>query len=147
MKADVPEEADEVDLIRRRLETLERERQQLQARLNQLQQVKVDSPRPQAIVPTVTNSSAALDKVALFRRLFAGRTDVFPVRWDNPKTGRSGYAPACTNEWMRGVCGKPQVKCGDCANKGFIPVTAGGIECHLRCEDRIRPNGRGGDFV
>jgi superfamily II DNA or RNA helicase len=147
MTAELPEDANEADLIRRRLETLDRERQQLQARLDQLQQANVASPRLKAIEPAVTNSSSALEKVALFRRLFAGRTDVFPIRWDNPKTGRSGYAPACTNEWVRGVCGKPQVKCGDCPNKAFIPVTAEVIECHLRGEDRIRPKGRDGDFV
>ena len=32
------------------------------------------------------------EKVALFRRLFRGRTDVYPVRWEN-KSGKSGYAP------------------------------------------------------
>lgn len=72
---------------------------------------------------------------------------MFPARWENPKTGRSGYAPACANEWVRGVCGKPQIKCGDCPNKAFIPVTGEVVECHLRGEDRLRPNGRGGDFV
>ncbi|WP_409372357.1 TOTE conflict system archaeo-eukaryotic primase domain-containing protein, partial [Pseudodonghicola xiamenensis] len=41
----------------------------------------------------------------LFRRLFAGRPDVFPVRWENRKTGRSGYSPACANEWVKGICG------------------------------------------
>jgi hypothetical protein len=54
---------------------------------------------------------------------------------------------ACANEWVRGVCGKPQVKCGDCPNQKFIPVTPEVIECHLRGEDRVRPNGRGKDFV
>ena len=39
------------------------------------------------------------EKVALFRRLFRGRTDVYPVRWESKSTGRSGYAPACANEW------------------------------------------------
>jgi hypothetical protein len=57
----------------------------------------------------VTASSAGSEKVALFRRLFAGRLDVVPVRWENVKTGRSGYAPACANEWVKGICGKPQV--------------------------------------
>jgi hypothetical protein len=147
MTTELPEDADEAEKIRRQLEAIDRERQQLQARLDQLQQTKVEPPRPQATKATVTNSSSAQEKIALFRRLFAGRGDVFPVRWDNPKTGRSGYAPACANEWVRGVCGKPQVKCGDCPNKAFIPVTAEVIECHLRGEDRIRPNGRGGDFV
>ena len=100
-----------------------------------------------AAAPSVTNNSPACAKVALFRRLFAGRTDVFPVRWDNSKSGRSGYAPACANEWVRGVCGKPRVKCGDCPNQAFIPVTPDVIECHLRGEDRVRPNGRSGAFV
>jgi hypothetical protein len=39
----------------------------------------------------------------LFRRLFAGRSDVFPVRWENRHTGKSGYAPACADEWVRGA--------------------------------------------
>ncbi|MDD2801793.1 MAG: hypothetical protein PHE96_10075, partial [Methylococcales bacterium] len=43
-------------------------------------------------------------KVALFRRLFRGRTDVYPVRWESKTAGKSGYAPACTNEWRPGVC-------------------------------------------
>ena len=71
---------------------------------------------------------------------------MFPTRWENPKSGRSGYAPACANEWVRGVCGKPQVRCGECPNQSFIPVSDEVIEAHLRGEDRIRHNGRG-DFV
>ena len=35
------------------------------------------------------------EKVALFRRLFRGRTDVYPIRWESKTTGKSGYAPAC----------------------------------------------------
>ena len=77
----------------------------------------------------------------------SGRTDVFPARWENPKTGKAGYAPACSNEWVRGVCGKPQVKCGECPNQAFIPVSGDVIECHLRGEDRIRRSGRDADFV
>ena len=46
-------------------------------------------------------------KVALFRRRFRGRTDVYPVRWARRMTGKSGYAPACANEWCAGVCEKP----------------------------------------
>ena len=83
--------------------------------------------------------------MALFRRLFAGRPDVFPVRWENRKTAKSGYAPACCNEWVRGICGKPQVKCGECPHQAFIPVTDDIIEKHLRGGDGARPSG--GDFV
>ena len=101
------------------------------------------APEP---APAVTTDSPAVDKVALFRKLFAGRTDVFPIRWENPKSSRTGYAPACANEWVRGVCGKPHVRCSECLNQSFIPVTDEVIEAHLRGEDRIRRNG-GGDFV
>ena len=72
------------------------------------------------------------EKVALFLRLFRGRDDVYPVLWQNQKTGRKGYAPACANEWVRGVCEKPRVKCGVCPNQAFLPVTADVILDHLQ---------------
>ncbi len=37
-----------------------------------------------------------------------------------------GYAPACANEWVSGVCEKPRVKCGECPNQAFLPVEDGG---------------------
>ena len=153
-----PSEA-EIEAVHRQLAEFDGQCRRLEQRLRELARVKAEQAAahvvtPAAIVPSlspssalVTNGSPASDKVALFRRLSGSRTDVFPVRWDNPKTGRAGYAPACANEWVRGVCGKPQVKCGDCPNKAFIPVTATVIECHLRGEDRVRPNSRGGNFV
>ena len=42
-------------------------------------------------------------KIALFRSLFRGRDDVYPRRFENRKTGKSGYAPACGNEWVTGL--------------------------------------------
>lgn len=71
-------------------------------------------------------------KIALFREMFRGRADVFPIRWDNVKSGKSGYAPACHNEWQRGVCEKPRVKCSVCPNQAFIEVSDNLIERHLR---------------
>lgn len=41
------------------------------------------------------------EKVALVRRLFRGRRDVYPLRWESAK-GKSGYSPACANEWQSG---------------------------------------------
>jgi len=149
----------EIAAIRRQLAELGEQRRLLEQRLHELVRVSANQATPHATgaaaidatpsPPTtaVTSSSPAAEKVALFRRLFAGRTDVFPARWENPKTGRSGYAPACANEWVRGVCGKPQIKCGECPSQAFIPVTKEVIECHLRGEDRVRTNGRGGDFI
>ena len=70
------------------------------------------------------------EKVALFRRLFRGRTDVYPLRWESAK-GRSGYSPACGNEWRPGICRKPKVKCGDCDQRLLLPVTDQVIYDHL----------------
>jgi hypothetical protein len=64
--------------------------------------IPVDHPPAQSgIPPTITTSSSTTEKVALFRRLFSGRPDIFPLRWEDRKAGRSGYFPACTNEWAR----------------------------------------------
>ena len=59
--------------------------------------------QPGACVPTT-----AEEKISLFRRLFRGRDDVFPLLWVSTKTGRKGYSPACGNEWVRSVCEKPR---------------------------------------
>jgi hypothetical protein len=79
---------------------------------------------------TVTNNSPPEAKVALFRSLFRGREDVYPVRWER-KDGRSGYSPACVYEWKRPLCGKPRVKCADCKNRKLLPVTDEVIQNHL----------------
>ena len=76
-------------------------------------------------------ASPSTEKVALFRDLFRGREDIFPRRWENPRTGKSGYAPACGNEWVRGLCGKPQVKCGECPNQAFLPFGEEAARSHL----------------
>jgi hypothetical protein len=68
----------------------------------------------------------------LFRSLFRGRGDVFPKRWENPKTGKAGYAPACANEWVPRICGKPKAKCADCPNRAFLSVTNEAIDGHVR---------------
>lgn len=71
------------------------------------------------------------EKVALFRRLFRGRSDVYPLRWESKTSGKSGYAPACANEWRGGLCGKPQIKCSDCANRILLSLSDSVIFDHL----------------
>jgi len=71
------------------------------------------------------------EKVALFRRLFRGRNDVYPIRWESKTTGKSGYAPACGNEWLSGVCEKPRIKCGECNNRLLVPLSDTVIYEHL----------------
>ena len=67
----------------------------------------------------------------LFRSLFRGREDIFPTRFESRKTGKSGYAPACRNKFVRGVCELPKVKCGDCPNQAFIPFDDAAVVGHL----------------
>lgn len=77
------------------------------------------------------------EKVALFRRLFRGRTDVYPIRWEGKTSGKSGYTPACANEWRSGVCEKPRIKCGDCGNRLLIPLSDAVIYDHLAGEHTV----------
>lgn len=77
------------------------------------------------------------EKVALFRRLFRGRTDVYPVRWEGKTSGKTGYSPACANEWLAGVCQKPRIKCGDCANRLLMPLSDAVIYDHLKGDHTI----------
>jgi len=72
------------------------------------------------------------EKVRLFRQLFRGRVDVFPTRFVSRKTGKPGYAPACTNKFVRGVCELPKVKCGECPNQAFVPVDDAAVLAHLQ---------------
>jgi len=56
------------------------------------------------MLPAGDHPWTAADKVNLFRSLFRGRPDVFPVRFVSKKTGKPGYAPACSNKWEPAVC-------------------------------------------
>src|SRR3989304_5982944 len=90
----------------------------------------------------VHRQSSSRDKIALFRSLFRGRGDVYPRRFESRKTGKAGYAPACANEWVRGVCEKPKIKGADCPNRRFLPATDEVIRWHLSGRDDL-----GRDFV
>ncbi len=125
-----------IDELRRRLGELDTEKQTLEAELRRLE---ADASSLRSVCQGRSNLSNQ-EKITIFRRLFRGREDVFPSRWDNPKTGKSGYAIACGNEWVRGICRKPQIKCSECENKAFLPVTDEIIRCHLSGKDaRGRP--------
>jgi hypothetical protein len=136
----------EIAAIRRRLLNLNAEQASLESALaaldRQLPALETIAHGPPFEGAAVTNSSPASTKVALFRKLFNGRPDVFPVRWENRNSARAGYSPACSNEWARGICAKPKVKCGECSHQAFIPVSDEIIARHLR-----GGNPRSGDFV
>ena len=48
---------------------------------------------PPSVHPVVSNDSGVAAKISLFRSLFRGREDVYPLRWES-KNGNSGYSPA-----------------------------------------------------
>jgi hypothetical protein len=79
---------------------------------------------------SIRYDSPTAEKVTLFRSLFRGREDIYPIRWES-KAGRSGYSPACNNEWVPGTCEKPRIKCTDCPNQAFPPVSDDAVYEHL----------------
>jgi superfamily II DNA or RNA helicase/very-short-patch-repair endonuclease len=83
----------------------------------------------------VDSRSSPAMKVALFRSLFRGREDVYARRFESRKSGRSGYQPDCANEWVRGVCEKPRIKCTDCPHQRFRRVTDAVVTWHLQGHD------------
>ncbi|MFC6632962.1 TOTE conflict system archaeo-eukaryotic primase domain-containing protein [Microbulbifer taiwanensis] len=123
------------------LQQLRKEITRLKALLNRHGITWEESPvAEQAAIPSqpipANSHFTTAEKVALFRRLFRGRTDVYPLRWESAK-GKSGYSPACGNEWRPGICHKPKVKCGDCRQRLLLPVTDQVIYDHLAGKQTI----------
>ncbi len=96
-------------------------------------------PPPQAkpVLEPEPSRLSTDEKVTLFRRLFRGRADVYPIRWESKTTGKTGYSPACANEWLAGVCEKPRIKCGDCGKRLLIPLSDAVIYDHLAGEHTV----------
>ncbi|OQX04534.1 MAG: hypothetical protein BWK80_53510, partial [Desulfobacteraceae bacterium IS3] len=65
------------------------------------------------------------DKIRLFREIFRGRQDAVPRYWKSAKTGKSGYAPICKNEWRRPECRKgiQNAACAGCENTDYLPLS------------------------
>jgi len=126
--------------IRSELQCLRDENQRLKALLNQHQiawEEKFEAkPLPIAPADTPVSQLSIKDKITLFRCLFRGRDDVYPQRWESAK-GKSGYSPACGNEWKPGVCHKPRVKCGECSKRQLLPVSDDVIFNHLSGKQTI----------
>ncbi len=122
-------EADEKELAE-----LDSRRMILIERINKLKQQKSKQPAStlsQKSEGKITRQSPEDQKIALFRSLFRGREDVFPKRFESKTTGKSGYQPACRNEWKSGICQKPKIKCAVCDRRDLIPVSDEIIRHHL----------------
>lgn len=75
----------------------------------------------------VDHTSTVSDKLALFRTLFGGRTDVYAHRWENPSTAKSGWSPTVRGGWSS----------GNKRSKEYLPLTDDVFESHLRGEATI----------
>jgi superfamily II DNA or RNA helicase len=88
-----------------------------------------------------TSPKCNAEKITLFRSLFRGREDVFPKRWENSKSERSGYSPACLNEWNPVLClkktGLKKNACSSCSGRQLLPVTDDEITKHLKGQQTI----------
>jgi len=102
----------------------------LRAKLTALDQAP--ATHPDSSGPIAASPGSPAEKVTLFRQLFRGRDDLYPTRFVSKKTGKPGYAPACSNKFVAGVCELPKVKCGDCTNQAFRPVDDAAVLGHLR---------------
>jgi len=72
------------------------------------------------------------ERIDLFFDLFKGRRDVYPIRWENYKTGMSGYSFVCENEWKKPICIKAKgQKCKDCNSRQNAKFTKEVAEKHL----------------
>ena len=131
LRAEIAERKAEVRALDRQHAVAQAELRRLKAELAALEDAS-----PVSLCGTTGSGTpvpeTAAAKVALFRSLFRGRDDVYPKLWVNAKSGRTGYAPACGNEWVRGVCDKRRVRCGDCPNQAFLAVSAQVIADHLQ---------------
>ena len=118
----------EIEAARQKLAELDRLRELAAARLTELE----DLPNARATAGAESIGWSPASKVRPFRDLFRGRENVFAVRWENLGRGRSGYSPRCANEWQRGVCGKPKVRCGECASQAFVALDDRQLLAHLQ---------------
>lgn len=83
------------------LERIEAQRIAAKARVaalrNELVTLDAATRNPVPKPPLTLAPRTPADKMTLFRQLFRGRSDVYPTRFVGKKTGRPGYAPACSN--------------------------------------------------
>lgn len=92
--------------------------------------------RPDADQATLTGApespvsmrSAPKDKVRFFLDLFCCRSDVYALRWENRRDGRSGWMPAIRGYWRNGM---------NRADAPYLPLTPDVVGQHLRGEVHI----------
>ena len=127
---------DRIKALELRLQQLDTERGHVVGELLSLQAEALNRPAPLAGSQASHKIPETSDtKVDLFLSLFRCRKSVYPKLWENQKQDRKGYSPACNNEWVRGLCGKPpngNIKCSECPNQAFPELDAHAVKNHLQ---------------
>jgi superfamily II DNA or RNA helicase len=118
-----------------RIEQLEKENQELRIRCG----LTNKPTEPAQIKKAELIKLSPEEKIEIFRGLFRGRNDVFAMRWYSQTTGKSGYQPACENEWANSLCDKKKFKCSDCPNRKLKALNYQSIYDHLVGKEK---NGR-----
>lgn len=109
-----------------RLIALEREGADVVAEINTLRSMRSEETEPIKVAPSgragdPTDLNSPIEKKhALFRGLFCGRSDVYPYPLGERYDVAERLRTACANEWRRGICEKPRVKCLACPNQAFV---------------------------
>ena len=85
----------------------------------------------------VTRASSPQEKINLFKSLFIGRQDVFALRWQNSKNGKSGYSPVCANKWLSGKCDMKKYSCSTCPFKLPVRLDEKYFYNHLAGKDEL----------
>lgn len=133
------DESSEIKLLKARVALLETEKKHLIQKVVDLEKKKSEDPKSilssrvnASIIPEENQSGYPVEqKIQLVKNIFRGRDDVYARYWISRKTGKSGYSPACKNEWIRSVCKKPTIRCSVCPNRELSPLADDVIKKHL----------------
>ncbi|WP_460699115.1 TOTE conflict system archaeo-eukaryotic primase domain-containing protein [Nocardia thraciensis] len=97
--------------------------------------LRLTEEHARAAVPDQTAAGTPVDretspqaKVAFYLDLFRCRSDTYAVRWENPRSGRSGWVPAIEGYWRKGM---------SAADATYLPLTADVVDRHLRGNHHI----------
>jgi superfamily II DNA or RNA helicase len=125
-----------IEEIERELQSLSQRRKELLAELKTLQGTQ-SAEKIYGLPLENADPSSPEGKVAIFLSLFRCREDVYPRYWENQKSGKKGFSPVCSNEWIPGICQKPKMKCSECRHQAFTPFSEMIAKNHLQGREVI----------
>jgi hypothetical protein len=67
------------------------------------QQARAVDPDQTGAATSVDMRSSPEQKIVFYLDMFRCRSDLYAVRWENPRDGRSGWVPAIRGRWRKGM--------------------------------------------